>query len=428
MEYSLVIGIGLIIVAFSTGAPMFAAMTLGTTVLFISYAQLPGLSMAQQAISSISSFTLVAIPLFILLGNIMARSGAAAALFDLVRVFLGHLRAGLGMVTVWVAALFGTMCGSGVATAVAVSSIVVPEMTKSGYKREECAAICGASGPLGLLIPPSVGAIILAEILEVPVGKVFAAGVFPGILTAALLSIVCYIKNRNNLDIKIEREHTWKERRVAIWRSLPTLLIPMSLFGVIYGGIATPTEAAGTSCVIALIVGFLFYGKIKWKDMKDIARSSLISTTSIYCIVFGAVIFGRSLAYMEIPQNIAMLTMELALSPLTFMFFFLVIFFLLGMIFDAFALMYVCLPPLVSTFSHFGFDPVFIAILFIQIVIVGQLTPPVCITLYAAASGAGAQSSSTIRAALPYLIAAIISCILVLILPRIALFLPGLLK
>ncbi|MDY7019001.1 MAG: TRAP transporter large permease [Chloroflexota bacterium] len=428
MTVSLILGVILIVAPFLLGSPIFIAFLMGSTVLFLHYAQLPGINIAQHAVSSINSFTLVAIPFFILLGNIMANTGATTALFAFVRSIIGHIRAGVGVAAIIVSALFGTMCGSGVATAVAVGSIAVPELTKSGYSRERSAAIIGSSGPLGFLIPPSLAAILLAEIMEVSVGDLFAAIVIPGIVSAILLSIACYVTSRNVPEIKQEPHHTWRERGVTFSKCIPALIVPVVLFTVIYGGIATPTESAAVGCVVALIVGAAFYRQLNWQSLRTSLKSTVSSSCSIFCIILGATIFARVLGFMQIPQSISFFVAELGLGPTHFLIVAAFLFFVLGMFLDAFALLYIALPPIAMTVSALGINPIYFSIVFIMVIYIGQLTPPVCITLYAAASGAGATSSGTIRHAVPYLIAIIIATFLCILIPQMSLFLPGLIQ
>lgn len=428
MELWLWFGIAIWAILLLSGAPMYVAFLLGSIPIFLGYANWPGVATAQLAIAAVDSYTLVAIPLFILLGNLAAEGGAAAALFDLVRAVMGHFRAGMAMVAVVVCALFGTMCGSGLATAIAVGSIVAPEMAKSGYSRADIGAIVGASGGLGLLIPPSITAIVLAEICGLSVADLFAAGVIPGLIAMVFLCIACYIKLGKNEEIKIEPHRSWGERAKALARALPAILIPVILILVIYMGIATPTESAGVGCIVAALVGWLAYRKLSWQGIKRALISTTRTSAAIFCIIFGAVMMGRVLAYKGIPQAIAGFSETMGLTPVTFLLSFLLAFFILGMFFDAFALLYVALPPTLVTMYHFDLNIISMCVMFTLVVIVGQITPPVCITLYAASTGTGAKSTDTIRKIPPYLIALLSALLLTTFIPQLSAFLPGLLK
>lgn len=423
MEFTIVLAIFLFLVPFLLATPIFSCFVLASFVILIFTANMPGMTIALQAVSSIHSFTLVAIPFFILLGYIMVESKAIAALFDLVRGFIGSFRAGLGMAVISGSALFGTMCGSGVATAVAMSSAAGPELIKSGYSKERAAAIVGSAGCLGFMIPPSVVGVILAEVTQTSVADIFAAIVLPGILIMIIECIACYFTCRNLKEIQIEPKSTWKEKLYNIYHAAPAFLIPLVLFFVIYGGVATPTEAAGVACAAAIIVGFVFYRKLTWAGLMKALKQTVLSSSTIFCIVFGAVMFGRALAVLGLPQTIASWALQASLGPVLFLFAFCVVFIILGCFLDIFALLYICLPPVLPAIAALGIDPIHFGVVFLVACFAGQLTPPVCITLYAAMPPVGAQVAPTIRLAMPYLGAVTVSLILVVLFPKISLFL-----
>ena len=423
MISSLIIGIILFIIPFICGASIFVSFVLISTILLIYTANLPGMTIALQAVSSVSSFTLVAIPFFILLGNIMIESKSIASLFNLVRAFIGSIKASLGMAVIWASVLFGTMCGSGVATAVAMSSAAGPELIKSGYSRERAAAIAGSAGCLGFMIPPSVVGVILAEITRTSVADLFAAIIGPGLVIALTECVTCYFTCRNIPEIKTEPRHTWKERSHAVLDALPAFLIPAVLFILIYGGIATPTEASGVACVAAALVGFFYYRKLTWANLQRAFNDTVISSGSIFCLVFGALIFGRALAELGIPQFIAAFTLEMGLTQIPFLLSFIVIFLILGCFLDIFALLYICIPPVLPALAALGINPIHFSTVFLVSAFAGQITPPVCITLYAATTPIKANVGKTIRLAMPYLIAVIVANIIVALFPEISLFL-----
>jgi len=423
----LILGLALIALLFISGAPMFVAFFAGCIPILLWYCDWNLVSIADLSINAVSSYTLIAIPLFVFLGNIMGAGGAAGALFDLIRAWVGHIRAGLGIATVMASAAFGTMCGSGVATALAIGSVAAPQLEKAGYKKGEIAAICAASGGLGIMIPPSVGAILLAELTGVSVARLFIAGVVPGLLAMTALSITCYIRLRNDITIEKAPRATWKQRNQALIHALPALIIPLVLFLVILMGIATPTEAAGVACVVGLIVSYVFYKQLTFEKLKVAIFGTVRVTAAVFCVIAGAVVFGRVLAFKGIPQMISSWTATAGLSEIGFLFLFIAVFFLLGLIFDAFALMYIALPVALPTAVAFGMDIAAFCMLFHFCYIVGQLTPPVCITLYAAAAGVGANSEDAIKKAMPYLIAMVICAVIVIFWPEMTVILPNLL-
>ena len=428
MTFTLLLGLTIFLVPFLIGTPIFISFVLTSFFVLILTANLPGMTIALQAVASIHSFTLVAIPFFILLGYIMVESKAITSLFDLVRVFVGQFKAGLGMAVIIGSALFGTMCGSSIATAVAMSTASGPELKKSGYSTERAAAIAGSAGCLGFMIPPSVVGVILAEVTQTSVSDLFAAIVLPGLLIMILQSIVCYLTCKKDEAIQGQKPASMKERLAAIYKASPAFLIPIVLFFVIYGGFATPTEASAIACTSAIIVGFAFYRKLTIKGLMVALKKTVISASSIFCIIFGAVMFGRSLAVLGLPQAISSWAMGSSLNPILFMFLFCGIFLVLGTFLDIFALLYICLPPVLPAVKAIGIDPIHFSVVFLVACFAGQITPPVCITLYAAMTPVKAKVAETIKYSLPYFAAVILSLVLVVLIPQISLLLINIVK
>lgn len=403
-----------------TGAPFYVAFSACGIIFFVLTIGMPGKGLGQIAFTSVDSFTLLAIPLFVFLGNIMAVSGATTALFNFARAIMGHVPGGLGMATVVAAAMFGTMCGSGLATALAVGMIAVPELVKSGYRRSTVAAIVGASGPLGLMIPPSLAFIIFGDILGVSVGKLFVAGIVPGIILAVLLCLVCYITGRRNPELVRERGWTWRQRGRALVEALPAAVIPLCILGSIYGGFATPTESAGVACIVAILLGRFYFHKLNLVNFKQVLGDTARTSGVILLVVVGAMIFGTVLSFERIPQSLGLLLAGLEVSTTIFLLIFLGLFILLGMIFDAFILILVCFAPLVPAILAFDLPLIPMAVLTTAVAIIGQVTPPVGITLYGAAAGAGAKASDTFKEVLPYIAALVIGALFIIFIPGLA--------
>jgi C4-dicarboxylate transporter DctM subunit len=419
MEPILLLCIVLLVVFLTSGAPFYVAFAVSSIPFLVVYAQVPGSALGSIATEAVASFTLMAIPLFVLLGSIMSRIGATNDLFNLARSFLGHFRGGLGIATIFASAGFGAMCGSGLATALAVSTIAVPELKASGYRRSTVAAITGTSGGLGLLIPPSLSFIILGDVLGTSVGDLFIAGILPGILLTTFLSVACYFSCRKREEIKLERRYSWRERWLALLKALPAFLIPVSILTTINTGMATPTEAAGTAVVIALLLGLFYYRKLKFKTMEAILLDTARSTSSIWFVVMGAMIFGRVLGFEGVPQAGAVFVGNLGLSYLGFIGGVFLLYFVLGMFFDAFILMLAALPPLLGALSLYNVPTVWFGVVFTLIVIIGQVTPPVGITLYAAAAGAQADVGETLKETVPYFLALLAAAAIIILVPSL---------
>lgn len=416
----LIVAGGVLVLLLVIGAPFYIAFTASAIVVLFWMCGQGLRPLGDLTTGSVRSFILIAVPLFILLGNIMAVSGASAVLFELARAFMGHVPGGLGMAAVVASCLFGTMCGSAVATALAIGAIVVPELMKHGYSRSHAAAICGCSGGLGTVMPPSIGLIILGQVLRVNVGDLFMAAIIPAIIMMVFLCTAVYFDVRGKKEIEIAKPYSWSERRQALVGALPVAVMPLAILGSIWGGIATPTEAAGVGCVIGLLLARFYFHKFGLAEAKQCLRDTAQTAAPIFLLIAGAVIFGRMTAYLQIPQSIAgsIETMGLGLGGFRVMFY--AIFFLLGMIFDCFVLILIALPPVIPAVISYGIALIPFGVLFEIIVNIGQVTPPTALVLYSASIGAQSQSGETIRCAVPYILTWTIGGLLFLFVPAVS--------
>jgi C4-dicarboxylate transporter DctM subunit len=383
------------------------------------------LTIGTLATDSVNGFTLISIPLFILLGNIMSACGATADIFELCRSVVGRIKGGIGMAAIVACAIFGTMCGSAVGTALAVGSIAVPELAKNGYKRETAAAIVGCAGGLGMLIPPSIAFIILGDVLQVSISDLFMAGVVPGLVCMVLLCIACYIlvlPKVKSGEIQLDRIYSWAERRKAFVKVAPIITVPAAVIGSLWVGLCTPTEAAGVSCFVAILLARFYYKKFGLKEIKQTVTSTAKSSAAIFCIVIGSVMFGRVLAIMFIPQSIGAFAGTLGLESHLFQLAVFTVFGFLGMIFDAFVLWLIALPPLVPALELYSIDLVSFGVLFQLIVMLGSITPPSGIVLYAAATSCDAPIWGTIKESVLFMVAVAITVVIMIFVPGLALY------
>ena len=416
----IILSVILLVFLLVVGAPFYVAFILPSVLILFALTSMGGMTLANMGSSQIRSFTLIAIPLFLLLGNIMAACGATRVLFNFARVFIGWIPGGLGMAAVVACAMFGTMCGSVVATSMAVGSIAVPELTKAGYSREQAGAICACGGTLGPLIPPSIAFIIIGPILKVSVGDLFIAGIVPGIICMFFLCIAVYFMVRGK--IAVDRHYSWRERGRATLELLPIAVLPLAIIGTLWGGIATPTEAAGVGIVFAVLLARFYFRKFGLREVKTVLRDTLGTSAAIYCIMIAAVIFGQALGTKGIPQAAGAAAGQWGLGLTAFMLAFVGVFIVLGCFFDAFILMLVCLPPLlpaVLTYPELARNLVPFGVIFLLLTNIGMITPPVGIGLYASAAAAGADTMGTIRE-IPLLVLAMTATTLLLV------FVPGL--
>jgi C4-dicarboxylate transporter DctM subunit len=419
----LILSIILLLFLLAVGAPFYVAFLLPSVVILFALTSMGGMTLANMGSSQIRSFTLIAIPLFLLLGNIMAVCGATRVLFNFARVFIGWIPGGLGMAAVIACAMFGTMCGSVVATAMAVGSIAVPELTKAGYSREQAAAICACGGTLGPLIPPSIAFIIIGPILKVSVGDLFLAGIVPGIICMLFLCIAIYFMVRGK--IAVDRHYSWRERGRATLELLPIAVLPAAIIGTLWGGIATPTEAAGVAIVFAVFLARFYFRKFGWKEVKAVLKDSMRTSAAIYCIMIAAVVFGQALGTKGIPQAAGAAAGEWGLGYGAFMLVFVGVFIVLGCFFDSFILVLVCLPPLlpaVLNYPELATNLVPFGVIFLLLTNIGMITPPVGIGLYATAAAADADTMGTIRQIPLLLIAMTVTTLLLVFVPGLCIY------
>lgn len=419
----LILSIVLVFVLLALGVPFYVAFIFPSMIVLFTLTRMGGMTIAEMGSSQIRSFTLLAIPLFLLLGNIMAVCGATGVLFNFARAFIGWIPGGLGMAAIVACAMFGTMCGSVVATSMAVGTIAVPELTKAGYTREQAAAICGCGGTLGPLIPPSIAFVILGPILWVSVGDLFLAGIVPGIICMIFMCIAVYFTVRGKVEVI--RYYSWKERGRATLEVLPIAILPLAIIGSLWEGICTPTEAAGVACVLAVFMARFYFRKFSWSEVKIVLKDTLQTSASIYFVMIAAVIFGRALATIGIPQAAGAAVGEWGLGPNAFMLAFIGLFIVLGCFFDAFILMLVCLPPLlpaVLTYPKLAANLVPFGVIFLLVTNIGMITPPVGVGIYAAAAGAGADTMGTIRQTPLLMLAMAATAVLLVFVPRLAIY------
>jgi len=411
-----ILSIVLLVFLLAVGAPFYVAFIFPSMLILFVLTPMGGMTLVDMGSSQVRSFTLIAIPLFLLLGNIMAVCGATRVLFNFARAFIGWIPGGIGMAAIVACAMFGTMCGSVIATAMAVGSIAVPELTKSGYSREQAAAICGCGGTLGPLIPPSIAFIILGPILWVSVGDLFMAGIVPGIICMIFMCVAVYFMVRGK--VVVERHYSWRERGIATLEILPITVMPLAIIGSLWGGICTPTEAAGVGIVVAVLLARFYFRKFGLNEVKTVLKDTMRTSAAIYFIMIAAVIFGRALAAIGIPQAAGAAVGQWGLGLIAFKLAFIGFFIVLGCFFDAFILVLVCLPPLlpaVLNYPELASNLVPFGVTFLLVSNIGMITPPVGVGIYAAAAGASADTMGTIRQT-PLLMLAILAAAVVIFL------------
>lgn len=375
-----------------------------------------------------ASWSLSAIPLFLLMGSIIQRSGLATKIYHSARLWMGRLPGGLAVATNVAAAGFAAMSGSSMATAAAMARLSVPEMLRSGYDRKLAAGCVASAGTLGALIPPSLLMILYAIFAEVSIAKMLVAGILPGLLTLVVYVAMIMIRSIANpklapgLDIRSTRQERWASL-VPIW---PLPIIFFGVLGGIYGGIVTATEAAALGVLLSLLAAAMA-GGLSWGLIKGSVLETLTSTARIFFIAIGAIIFTKFLALTGISSTLATTFSEFSDNYLLLVLAASLLFLLLGMFLDPLGVMLISLPVILPVFQAVGADLIWLGVIVVKYIEIGLLTPPVGLNVYVVKSALGdsVPLGDIFRGVVWFLVCEVIIMALLIGFPEISLFLPS---
>ncbi|MEF2548607.1 TRAP transporter large permease [Aurantimonas sp. E1-2-R+4] len=397
---------------FALGLPIaiaIAAASIGGLVFFTS---LPLLVVAQQLMTKLDSFPLMAVPFFILAGNLMEAAGISGRLVEFAKTMVGGVRGGLACSCVLTCMIFAAVSGSSVATTFAIGAIVIPAMTKHGYPTGFAAALQATSAELGVIIPPSIPLILYGVSAEVSIGDLFIAGLGPGLLIGLALILFVYVYCRKNKWG--ERDH---EGRLPFWQSLKAaflaLLMPIVIIGGIYDGIFTPTEASVIAVFYALFIGMAVYRTISPRDLLPVLHRSVISSTIILFVIAAAGLFSFLITRAGVPAAIGEWLGSVMEDPLYFLLAVNAFLFVAGMFIETSAAIIVLAPILAPVAISFGIDPVHFGLIMVVNLALGMITPPFGVNLFAACQVAGIPFEQIVPRLLPFVLV-IIACLLVI--------------
>ena len=378
-------------------------------------------SLPRLVSSSTSKFVLLAIPFFILAGNIMEKAGISGKLIRLAEVCVGHLKGGLAIVCVIVSCFFAAISGSGPATVAALGLIMIPAMIKAGYKPAFAAALMGASGAIGVVIPPSITFVVYGSIADASIGTLFLAGVLPGLLMGlGLMVTALLVGSKSELETlpKASGKERWDAFKDAFWG----LLMPVIILGGIYGGIFTPTEAAAVSVIYGLFVGIFIYKQIRLEELYTLLLDSVSTTATVMFITAAASLFAYVLTRARLDVAISTALQQVT-GGSTIIFFIIVNIILLiaGCFLDSTSALYIFTPLFVPVANALGIDLVHLGVVMIVNLAIGLFTPPVGVNLYVACGVADVNLKDISKAVLPLLIASIIVLLIVTYVPAVSL-------
>ncbi len=407
----------------AAGMPIFLVLGTCAGVLYYVTGQ-PLIGLAQGVINDLNSTTLMALPLFVMASAFMRSGGVAKALVDLATVWLGGVRGSLGLVTVVSCTLFAAICGSSVATALAMGSLLIPAMIERGYPRSFALGVVGASGTIGIVIPPSLALLLYGIVAEQSVPRLFLAGVLPGLLQAAVFFLwVLYYARKHNFPV--EPSKPLQERLRVSMHALPALAVPIVVLVGIYGGFVTVTEAAALSSVTALLVSLLFYRGFHWTKTLDVIADGLRSAGTIMLIVATALAFGHWMTESGIPAKLVEFIVSHNFAKWQFLLMINILLLVLGCFLEVIATLLLVLPILAPVLKSMGVDPVHFSIIFTHNMEIGLVHPPVGLNLYVLSTISTAPVGEVIRGILPFLILLLAVLMIITYVPQLTLWLPN---
>jgi C4-dicarboxylate transporter, DctM subunit len=406
------------------GFPIYMVLGLTALLLFWVSGQ-PPIAVAQKIVDELNSQTLLAVPFFVVAATLMERGGIARALIEAASTWVGRVRGGLGLVCVVACMIFAAMCGSSVATAMAMGTVLVPAMLRLKYDRHFAAGVVGASGTLGILIPPSLAMVVYGVIADESVPRLFLAGVVPGIMQGALIAgwVLFYSYRRGYpKDTASLPGEFWRKNL----RALPALSIPLIVLGGIYGGAATVTEAAALSAIVAIIISVFIYRETKPRDLLSVLAEAMQNSAAIMIIIATALVFGHWITESGLAPWLIATLKGWNLEAWHFLIIINVILLIMGMFLEVFSVLLIAMPVIVPLLKPLGIDPVHFGIVVTINMELALLTPPVGMNLFVLSTITRAPLAEVIRGTTPFIILMLFLLILITYVPAISLWLPRL--
>ncbi len=375
------------------------------------------------------NYTLSVIPLFILMGNFVTRAGMSQELFRAAYAFIGHLRGGLAMATVWASAGFGGICGSSIATAATMAKVAYPSMKRFGYSDQLAAGTVAGAGTLGIMVPPSTIMIIYGVFTETNIGKLFAAGVLPGILGASLLCLaIAYTTWRHPTWGPPGPRSSWRERFVAVKDVWAVAALFVFVMGGIYGGLFTTTEGAGMGAMGALVFA-LARRALSWRTLYAALLESARTTAMLFMILIGALMFAEFINITTMPADLKALVSSLGMSPLMVVAAICAVYVILGTAMEELSMVLLTMPVFFPVVLELGFDPVWFGVIIVCVVEIGLISPPVGMNMFVLKSLLPEVPTGTVfRGVMPFMWADVMRLAILVAFPIIALWLPSLMR
>ncbi len=381
--------------------------------------------MAPQAIlSTLDGFILLAVPLFLLMSNILLYGGCGKDLYAAVQAWVGHWPGGLAIATIVSCGIFAAISGVSVATAATIGVVAIPEMIERGYNKKFVYGLLAAGGTLGILIPPSLPMIVYGFITEESVIALFLAGIGPGIFLIGLFILFSIIYAHFFGGYTPSAPASWQERRRSMIKVAPTIGLASLILGGIYTGVFTPTEAAAVGFALALILTVGILRSLSFANFKKAVFEAMITTAAILIIIAGAKIFGKAITLYRIPQEISMAIQMLIDSKAMFIFVVCIVLIAMGLVFETLSMVLIMVPVLLPAAMNMGIDPIWFGIFMVIMVECALITPPVGLNLYVIQSVSGAPLGDVAKGVLPFLALMLFTVFMMYVWPDLALYIP----
>lgn len=405
--------------------PVGIALGIATLVTIVYSGSVPIEFLVQGLTTSVDNFPVMAVPFFILAGEIMGKGGISERLFRVANSMVGNITGGFAIATIVTCMFFAAISGSAPATVAAVGGIMIPAMVRQGYDRTFSAAVVAAAGSLGVIIPPSIPMVIYGTSASASIGDLFMAGIIPGLIIGAALSVYAYYYAKKKGYKGNGEKFSFKSVLKSIWDAKWALAIPIIILGGIYGGFFTPTEAAAIAVVVGLIAGLFIYKGLKWKDLSRVFIDSALTTATVLIIVGTATAFGRLLTVEQIPNAIAEWILSISESPIIVMVLIVVLLLIVGCFMDTLAAIIILTPILLPIVTNLGYDPIHFGIIMVVGLAVGFITPPVGVNLFVAQGISGVSFEALVKKIIPFIIVMTITLLIITFIPQLSLILIG---
>jgi len=407
------------------GAPIAIALGASTFISLVTFTSISPIEISSMMFEKVEHYSLMAIPMFILAGNLLSKGSSATRIIDFAKSVVGHLPGGLPISAIFASIIFAAVSGSSPATVVAIGSIMFGAIVDAGYPKKYAVGTIATAGSLGILIPPSIVLIVFGVTAEVSIGKLFMAGVVPGIMLGIMLMVITYIGARR-LGFEKTKPQPFKVRlekmKDAAW-GLMTIVI---VIGGIYGGIFTPTEAAAVAAVWAFIISVFVYRDIKIKEFFDVALNSAKTTAMIMFIIANAMLFAHFLTMENVPQMITQTLVDANVTMIMFLIFVNILLIIAGAFMEPSAIIMIMVPLLLPVAVALGVNPIHFGIMITINMELGMVSPPVGLNLFVTSSLTGMSMKDVMVATIPWTATIFVGLMLVTYIPQISLWLPNL--